>query len=1219
QQPLFVLFAVLGPAAAAAHRWSEHRRLGRLAAQSRREYDVRLRTARLEVQDAWDEEDERLRSLWPDVETVVRIATAPRVELWQRRPEHPDWSNLRLGTADRPAAVLVTGPRPSGWVEPVVPAAPVGLRLDDCPVLGLAGPPEAVLDTLRWVLLQAAALHSPTDLRIVVLAPRAAEADLGWSRWLPHARDDDGNVLAAWTDEEVTGIVTFLRGLVDARATATGATTPTHRPLPRILVVLQGAAALRRDPVVGQLLADGPAFGLAFVCTEPDPDQLPHECGAVLTHPCAPAAPTGAVPSEGPADVPLGAGLRVAAFPPARPPATAFSSAPVPAGRFPMATLTIADGVPTSLRPDRLERDAAQAAARALAPLRTVGGSAVTRLPDQLRYVELAGLPDADQVAENWRRRPTDTVLPIGADADGPVTVDLVRDGPHALVVGSGGAGRTELLQTLVSALAARNTPAELNLMFVAADNGATFRDLRRLPHVVATVTGLDRPTAARMLASLRGEVDRRRQQLTTAGQPDINGYLRLRADDPGRPPLPRLVVVVDEFAPFQRQLPDLLDELVDLAAVGGSLGLHLVLATREPGVVARKIRDNAGLRICLRIDDDNHSVDIIGVPDAARIPRDRPGRAYLCRTGQPPRLIQIAQITTPRAGSETTRQVVPLRWYDGVVPTPPWAPHGATTDLAAVLETVGSAARTERMSAPRPILLPPLPDVVTLDNLPAASTESGPAHRHLLILGLRDLPAEQRQEPLVVALGSGHLAIVGAARSGRTSAVRAVAVGLAELCTPDEVHLHVLDGAGALTGLAALPHCGVRCWPEDGERVDRLLNRLTDLLAERRTLLAGSGVASVTELWERDPAQAPPQVVLLIDGWEAFGEPDGGPRQDRLEELMAHGLPAGITVCLAGDERLLSSPLLRRTAHRLLLRLDNATDAVLAGLPPRAMPAYLPVGRALWAVDGTEVQLPLLAADPSAAAQTGALAAVTDRLRTTCPVRSGTAGAPMRLDPLPRRITVEEAGRLGSPPGPGPYALLGVTGDRLAPLWIDPRRHRSIVVAGPPGSGRSTAAAAIAVSLARQGSRALLVAAAGPGGVHRWAGDHGVTVVTAAGVVDTLATATFDVVLVDDADRLSADDPALAVATTVAGVALVVTATLDAFGGGMPGPLPALRRAATAVVLLSPPDRFSAAGLGVQISHAMAFNGPPGRAYLVVDGVPALGQVATVEPAAGG
>ncbi len=275
----------------------------------------------------------------------------------------------------------------------------------------------------------------------------------------------------------------------------------------------------------------------------------------------------------------------------------------------------------------------AQRFARALAPLRdATPDDQQSALPAAARLLDLLPFDATDAVAleTSWRVSPRGTRVVLGVGEDGePLVVDLAADGPHTLVAGTTGAGKSELLQTLVAGLALANRPDEMSFVLVDYKGGAAFRDCARLPHTVGTVTDLDGHLTERALRSLGAELRRRETVLRSAGCKDLDDYLATAPA--GSPPLARLVLVVDEFATLVEELPDFVGGLVGIAQRGRSLGVHLVLATQRPGgVVSADIRANTSLRIALRVTDPAESTDVVDVRDAADIPRANPGRAVL-------------------------------------------------------------------------------------------------------------------------------------------------------------------------------------------------------------------------------------------------------------------------------------------------------------------------------------------------------------------------------------------------------------------------------------------------------------------------------------------------------------------------------------------------------------------------------------------------------------
>ena len=277
--------------------------------------------------------------------------------------------------------------------------------------------------------------------------------------------------------------------------------------------------------------------------------------------------------------------------------------------------------------------------------------------------------PTAAAIAARWRSGGRSTFAIVGESYDGPFGIDIKKDGPHALIAGTTGSGKSELLQTIVASLAVANRPDELTFVLIDYKGGSAFAECAQLPHTVGMVTDLDPHQVARALGSLSAELTRREHILAAAGAKDIEAY-QLLVDERQAQPLPRLVIVIDEFAAMSRELPDFITGLVNIAQRGRSLGIHLILATQRPsGVVSQDIRANTNLRIALRVTDPAESADVIGVPDAASIGQSTPGRAYV-RLGHASIVpFQAGRIGGRRPGAAdgvTAKPwLAPLNWTD--------------------------------------------------------------------------------------------------------------------------------------------------------------------------------------------------------------------------------------------------------------------------------------------------------------------------------------------------------------------------------------------------------------------------------------------------------------------------------------------------------------------------------------------------------------------------
>jgi S-DNA-T family DNA segregation ATPase FtsK/SpoIIIE len=342
------------------------------------------------------------------------------------------------------------------------------------------------------------------------------------------------------------------------------------------------------------------------------------------------------------------------------------------------------------------------------------------------------------------------------------------------------------------------------------------------------------------------------------------------------------------------------------------------------------------------------------------------------------------------------------------------------------------------------------------------------------LPFGVTDLPWEQARRPLTFDLvRGGHLLIAGAARSGRSTALRTLSGAIAAGASPADVHVHAIDcGSGALLPLVALPHCGAVVTRDQVDRVERLLGRLRGEVGRRQQVLAEAGYASLAEARADGAASGLPWLVLMLDRWEGFvagfEQYDYGRLVETFLQLLREGPAVGLRAVVTADRSGLLGQISTVFDDRLVLRLADAADYGLAGLPAKDLPASMPPGRALRMGDGglVESQIALLCDDPAGPAQVAELQA----LARAAADRWGPPDVPpLRVDALPMRITMSQALALTPsfrPPGPL-WALLGAGGDALAPLGVDLlTQGPGAIIAGPARSGRSSALMTAASSL---------------------------------------------------------------------------------------------------------------------------------------------------------
>jgi DNA segregation ATPase FtsK/SpoIIIE, S-DNA-T family len=627
----------------------------------------------------------------------------------------------------------------------------------------------------------------------------------------------------------------------------------------------------------------------------------------------------------------------------------------------------------TGIRADTAGPALCEALARHLAPLRLERPAPTAPPAGPVRLLDLLDLTER-RVGEPGRSRAELLRVPVGVTAAGDqVVLDLKEAaengiGPHGLVVGATGSGKSELLRTIVAGLAATHPPEQLAFVLVDFKGGAAFAGLAALPQVAGLITNLqvDLSMVDRALAALQGELARRQRLLhLAANQPDLRAYTARRAADPRLEPLPWLLVVVDEFGELLAARPEFLDLFGAIGRVGRSLGMHLLLASQrlDEGRL-RGLDSHLRYRICLRTFSAADSTAVLGVPDAYHLP-PAPGSALLQADAAAP-----VPFTAAVVGS-------------------------SQPDLEALTGPPALAGRPVHR-----VWLPPLAAETDLGRLLRAAA---PGWLRAPV-GVVDRPRQQAQEPLVLDLSgsAGHLAVVGAPRTGKSTLLCTLVAALAATHPPDEAQVYAVDlGGGLLHRLSDLPHVGAVCGPREADRASRLVRELRSLVLERERRFRDLGIDSMTAWHElrRNGLDlgGHGEVLLLVDNWGGFVR-ELPELEAEVAELAASGLHYGVHVVVSANRWAELRPGLRENlGGRLELRLNDPLESEVGRSTAAALPK-LP-GRGL-TQDGLQFQ----------AALPGPSQAVLER---AMPSRSGAVAPPLRLLPaLVGESVLDTAGR---------------------------------------------------------------------------------------------------------------------------------------------------------------------------------------------------------------
>ena len=995
QNPMFLVFSGVGFVVAIGNRLggrlSDRKQRKRLAGDARRE---RQRFAD-QVAAQRSAFIAHHRAAATTIDATISAVRQLNAHVWCRRSDHDDAFTATLGWGSVDWSVALGQGEMSAEADAVVRAAE---RLGDQPVVTALGRGSslAIVGThaaavARSLVVQLATWTGPADWRVVVVAGDTSEWE--WCGWLPHANsawtsDADPLIVAADDPGAVAGVFGRLDD-GDSRHVV----VVTDRP--ELLATRTGA--LRRFL--------GSASSVAVVAVVGDGGSVPSMCRSLLE---------------------IGS-LGHARWCPDT--STATNSLTLHA-----AGLTVADADDAARRLARLHDPEDPCEAAGATP-------ATVSLSRLLTRCGQGAVDDPIAIAAGWRTGPDSDGVPgvrgdgrpraaIGLTADGVVEIDLVRDGPHALIAGTTGSGKSELLRTLVVSLAARCSPDDLTFVLIDYKGGSTFDACADLPHTVGMVTDLDDRLAERALISLEAEIRRRERLLRDAAADNLEVYRESRPDAP----LPRLVVVIDEFAAMAAELPGFLSSLVGVAQRGRSLGIHLILATQRPaGVVSDEIRANTNLRIALRLQDRTDAMDVVGDAQPSLFARGTPGRAMM-RLGPGESLVfqtaHSAGLHQPvddgglrvlRRSARPGRLADDDRWTEAASTAPAAGLSNQATELVVLTRSVRGAASLCEVAPPFRPWLEPLSeaigprDLVLGDGRPAGSAA----------VGLVDDPAGQQRLALTWERSDGNLALVGSYGSGTSTALRSVLVAAAD------AHVYVIDarGDGGVDGLGQLPWCGAVVGVHDVERRNRLLRMLASEVGRRQATASAQH------------SEAP--WVLAIDGLPALNAALSGQADmedhAQLVRILADGAAVGVSAVATLERPAgIGGSILSSFGQRWLFHLDDPAEAAGLGIKTAMTPPAVP-GRIVVVGSRLEGQVAVLPLHRGPRANG----------RTESPMAIGTL--PDDVDAATLPATVD--GGDGTTP-----LVLGLDFASIAPTALDVPDGEHAIILGPARSGRSTA-----------------------------------------------------------------------------------------------------------------------------------------------------------------
>ena len=539
------------------------------------------------------------------------------------------------------------------------------------------------------------------------------------------------------------------------------------------------------------------------------------------------------------------------------------------------------------------------------------------------------------KLGERWKKSVIyeSMAAPIGVKSGNEIVyLDLHEKyhGPHGLVAGTTGSGKSEVLQTYILSMATLFHPYEVGFIIIDFKGGGMVNQFRDLPHLNGAITNIDGNEIERSLLSIKAELIKRQELFAKQDVNHIDDYIRAFKEGKASIPLPHLILIVDEFAELKSEQPEFMKELISAARIGRSLGVHLILATQKPsGVVSDQIWSNSKFKLCLKVQNKNDSNEVLKSPLAAEI--KEPGRAYL-QVGNN-EIFELFQSAYSGASAKTDGIATQKKFMitevalsgrrKVIYEQKPDSDEGGETQLKALVNYINEFCQTNNIERLPNICMPALSDMIpiTMEDFDYDGTDI------VVPVGIVDDPARQRQYVETFNLSQNNIYILGSSQSGKTNLIQTMVIGLAKRYSPNEVNIYFLDFASMiLKNYTELNHVGGVITPADEERLKGFLKLMQATIQFRKDFFSKLGLSSYSAYREAGMKELP-QIVVFLDNWVAFRGyfPD---YEDSIINISRDSVSAGISIVVtAAQSSGMSFKLLANFSKRTALYCNDASD----------------------------------------------------------------------------------------------------------------------------------------------------------------------------------------------------------------------------------------------------------------------------------------------------
>ena len=852
-------------------------------AERTEKYEAYIERKKLEIEQCRNQERIELEENYVSQQVEEERFQSFSSELFDRSRDDEDFLCVQLGTGDvlskrqieyKKQEKLELGDELQQIPEKIcnefkyVHNAPVVCDFKSVNAVGIVGEQKYRFEMMKNIVIDLVARQYFSDVNMFFVAEQAHKEQIQWMRFLPYVHNEELGIRnIVCDDESKKTLFEYLYKELSRRSEETKARQGQEKKYANLILFFYDEYGFKSHPV-SKFVEKAKELGVTFVFFGETPEEIPQGCGSIIT-----------IQDEQNATLVNTQNKNEAI-------AFVYSC---------METVTAKEIV------------------NLLAPVYTEKISLESALTTNITMFELLHVFSAEEInlKSRWEKSQVfkSMAAPIGVSTTGVMYLDLhdKAHGPHGLVAGTTGSGKSEILQTYILAMATLFHPYEVAFVIIDFKGGGMVNQFRQLPHLLGAITNIDGKEINRSLKSVKAELEKRQRLFAEAGVNHIDKYIKKYKSGEVRTPLPHLIIIVDEFAELRAEQPDFMAELISAARIGRSLGVHLILATQKPsGQVDDQIWSNSRFKLCLKVQDQADSNEVLKSPVAAEI--KEPGRAYLqVGNNEIFQLFQSAYSGAPeKTDDSNVKEFTIFSLTESGKRFPVFAQKrkksdkGNKTQLDAIVQYVSTYCKDAKIAKLSDICLPSLGK--SIEYVPALDTSVESGHYRVEI-GVYDDPDNQYQGAYTVDLESSNLFIDGSSQMGKTNMLQTIIRCLADQYTPKEVNIYIIDFASrVLKNFEKLNHVGGVVCPSEDEKLKNLFKLLNTEIETRKQKLVSVGVSSFTAYKEMGETDLP-LIVLMIDNLrilkELYFQDDDG----ELLNLCREGLAVGISIIVADSQ----------------------------------------------------------------------------------------------------------------------------------------------------------------------------------------------------------------------------------------------------------------------------------------------------------------------------